>query len=175
MAKQVNVLFINGWGGDATSFELAAMRNDVIAKFGRRIYCPPPVNHNETGLILRYLEKWVDDQIMVGLSCGCSTINEVCKAAPKGDSIPYAMYLSPSMWCGIGSRPVLPIVKRAQQVTSWWGDLFNPGARQLINLQPGNRVSKLLPTINSGYAHGWSPRSPQARAALKLEIETAIG
>lgn len=174
MPRQVNVLFINGWGGDATSFELAAMRNDVLATFGKNIYCPPPVNHQETGTILRYLEKWVEDQILVGLSCGCSTINEIIKHAAKGENIPYAMYLSPSRLCGIGSRPVLPIVKRAQEINSWWGDGFNLGNLQCIHLAEGNKTTTLLPRYTSGYAHGWSPRSPVARKMLKDEIGRAI-
>jgi hypothetical protein len=85
------------------------------------------------------------------------------------------MYLSPSIYCGIGSRPVTPIVKRAQQVSSWGLDWFNPGSRQLIKLSPGNMISKLLPTIETGNAHGWTPRDPKARSALITEIERAIG
>jgi hypothetical protein len=175
MPRQVNVLFINGWGGDATSFTLAQMRNDVIAKFGLSIYCPPPVNHQETGLILRYMAKWRDDQILVGLSCGCSTINEIIKQTPTGERIPYAMYLSPSVYCGIGSRPVLPIVLRAQEVNSWALDIFNPGARQLIVKSPGNHITTLLPRLKTSNAHGFTPNNPQARALLKTEIERAIG
>lgn len=166
-----NVLFINGWGGAITSTAIAGMREATIAEFGRNIYAPPPVNYKETGLILRYLEKWKDVQILVGLSCGCSTINEIAKHAKKGERIPYAMYCSPSMWCGVGAVP--PIVERATQVTSWAGDFFNPGGRRLIVPTSDNHTTA-FDEIKSGLGHGFSPGSAAARNRLFAEIQRTL-
>lgn len=167
-----NVLFINGMGGDMTSFTLAALRNRTIAKFGKRIYAPPPVDYQETGLILRYLEKWKDLQILVGLSCGCSTINAVAKYAAKGERIPFAMFYSPSIWCGVGTVP--PIVERAAEVNSWPADFFNPGSRRLIVPAPGNTTTKFDAPIKTGLGHGFTPNSPVAEQRLFAEIERAL-
>jgi len=166
-----NVLFINGWGGAITSTSIASLRNDTVAKFGRKIYAPPPVNFRETGMILRYLEKWKDVQILVALSCGCSTINEIAKYAPKGDRIPYAMYCSPSMWCGVGYVP--PIIERATQVSSWAGDFFNPGSRQLVQRAAGNTVTK-IDVMQTSAAHGFTPGAAGVRERLWKEIERTL-
>ena len=165
--SEVNVLFINGWGGAITSTSLAGMRAKTIARFGSSIYCPPPVNYTETGLILRYLEKWTDAQILVGLSCGCSTINAIAHHVSKGERIPFAMYCSPSMWCGIGTVP--PIIRRATQVSSWAGDFFNPGTRRLVVRAPGNTTTH-IDEIKTGLAHGSTPSSPLAVDRLYAEI-----
>ena len=150
-----NVLFINGWGGAITSISLAGLRNRTIAEFGSSIYAPPPVNHQETGLILRYLEKWKDAQILVGLSCGCSTINAIAQHAKKGERIPFAMYFSPSMMCGVGTVP--PIVERAAEVNSNAADPFNPFSRRLIVPADGNVTTKFDARIQSGLRHGFTP------------------
>lgn len=171
MSVEVNVLFINGWGGSITSTSLAALRNRTIAKFGRTIYCPPPVNHQETGLILRYLEKWKDSQILVGLSCGCSTINAIAAHTQKTERIPFALYYSPSMYCGIGV--VSPIIERAQEVNSWGLDFFNPGSRRLIWPAAGNKTTKFDPQIYTGLPHGTTPNSAAAQQRLFDEIEKA--
>lgn len=165
---QVNVLFINGMGGDLTSFTLAALRNRTIAQFGRSIYSPPPIDYKETGLILRYLEKWKDLQILVGLSCGCSTINAIAThlngTKNKNERIPLAIYYSPSMWCGVGTVP--SIVERAVEVNSWAGDFFNPGSRRLIIPTNGNTITKFDTPIKTGLGHGFTPNSGVAQAVL---------
>lgn len=167
-----NVLFINGMGGDLTSFTLAALRNRTIAEFGRAIYSPPPVDYQETGLILRYLEKWKDIQILVGLSCGCSTINAISKYAAKGERIPFAMFYSPSIYCGVGK--VQPIVERAAEVNSWAADFFNPGSRRLIVPEVGNTKTKFDAPIKSGLAHGYTPNSPVAQRVLWDAIQKTL-
>lgn len=170
MSVEVNVIFINGWGGDVTSFELASMREAILAEFGRSIYCPPPVNYTETGLILRYLEDWKDPTIFAALSCGCSTVNAVTAHCPPSERIPYAMMMSPSVWCGLGY--VQPVVGKATQVTSWAGDFFNPGGRLIVQRAPDNYITQ-IDEIKSGYAHGWTPRSPLAQRRLAEEIQLA--
>lgn len=171
MTRQVNVLFINGWGGAITSGSIATLRNDTVAHFGRKIYAPPPVNHQETGLILRYLEKWKDDQILVGLSCGCSTINAIAQHAAKGERIPYAMFCSPSIWCGLGY--VHPIVERATQVTSWPADFFNPGSRMIVQRAPGNTTT-VIDKMQTSAAHGFTPGASGVRERLFAEIERTL-
>ena len=166
-----NVLFINGWGGAITSTSIAGLRNDTVAKFGRKIYAPPPVNHQETGLILRYLEKWQDVQILVGLSCGSSTINAIAQHAKKGERIPFAMYCSPSIYCGLGYVPA--IVERATQVTSWGLDFFNPGSRMLVQRAAGNRVT-VIDKMQTSAAHGFTPGASGVRERLWKEIERTL-
>lgn len=171
-----NVLFINGMGGDFTSFTLAALRNRTIAKFGRAIYAPPPVDYKETGLILRYLEKWTDIQILVGLSCGCSTINAIAKhlvdTKTKGERIPFAMYYSPSIFCGVGT--VSPIIERAAEINSRGSDPFNPGSRRLIVPAEGNTVTKFDPPTRTGLGHGFTPNSEQAQTVLWDAIQNSL-
>lgn len=166
-----NVLFINGWGGAITSQSIAGLRDRTVAKFGRNIYAPPPVNHTETGLILRYLEKWKDAQILVGLSCGCSTINLIAKHAAKGERIPYAMYCSPSIYCGLGYVP--PIVERATQVTSWAADFFNPGSRMIVQRAPGNSVT-VIDKMQTAAGHGFTPGASGVQERLWQEIERVL-
>jgi hypothetical protein len=167
-----NVLFINGWGGAITSTSLAGLRNRTIAEFGEAIYAPPPVNYEETGLILRYLEKWKDVQILVGLSCGCSTINAIAKHAASGERIPFAMYFSPSIWCGVGD--VSPIVERAAEVHSRATDPFNPGSRRLIVPADGNLTTKFDGPIKSGLHHGFTPDSQEAQQVLFEAIRQTL-
>ena len=165
--REINVLFINGWGGDMTSQSLAGLRNRVLARFQRTIYAPPPVNHTETGLILRYLEKWKEDQILVGLSCGCSTINLIAKHAPKGERIPYAMLCSPSIWCGLGTTP--DIVQRATHVSSWPADFFNPMSRRIVKRDDGS--FRGIDFVQTSAAHGFTPGAAVVTERLIAEIE----
>ncbi len=168
---EVNVLFINGMGGAFTSMSLARLRNRTVAKFGRKIYAPPPVDYKETGLVLRYLDRWKDAQILVGLSCGCSTINAIAQYANKKERIPFAMYYSPSIYCGVGQ--VSPIVERATQVSSWAVDFFNPGTRRLIAPKSGNTTTK-IDEIKTGLSHGTTPDSAAAQQRLFAEIQLAL-
>lgn len=168
---QVNVLFINGMGGALTSSSIARLRETTIAYFGRKIYAPPPVNYKETGLILRYLEKWQDIQILAGLSCGCSTINAIAQHAKKGERIPYAMYCSPSIYCGLGYVP--PLIEKATQVTSWGADFFNPFSRMLVQRAAGNRTT-VIDKMQTNKSHGLSPDAAGVALRLRNEIEKVL-
>lgn len=169
MSVEVNLIFINGWGGDPTSFSSAGLRNRILAKFGRTIYCPPPVNYKETGLILRYLDEWKDPTILVGLSCGCSTINEVLRHAPAREKVPFAIYYSPSQYCGIGKVP--SVVDRALEVNSNYFDFFNLGMQRMLYPAAGNTRTEFMPQLKTGLGHGFTPGSAQAQAILISEIE----
>lgn len=168
---ELNVLFIHGAGPNKLlGGHLEAMRNATIARFGRTIYAPPAVDYTETGLISRYLDKWKDDQILVGLSCGCSTINAIAKSRPK-ERIRYAMYCSPSMFCNLGYVP--PNVVRATQVTSWGFDIFNVGSRMLVKREGGN-VRTSLDELRTNVAHVATPSGAGVHARLFQEIERAM-
>lgn len=165
-----NVLFIHGAGPNALlGGHLEAMRDAVIRHFGRRIYAPPAVDHTESGLIARYLDKWQDVGILVGLSCGCSAVNRIANARPA-ERIPYAMYCSPSMWCGVGYVP--SNVERATQVTSVW-DFWNPGGRMLIQPASGNRKS-VIDKMQTDRGHVATPTYPAAVQRLIAEIERTL-
>jgi hypothetical protein len=168
---ELNVLFIHGAGpNNFFGGHLEAMRNATIKEFGREIYCPPAVDYTETGLIARYLDKWKNPQILIGLSCGCSTVNAICKSRPL-ERIPYAMYCSPSIWCGLGYVP--PNVERATQVTSVW-DFFNPGGRMIVQRAHGNNVS-VIDEIKTNHRHVATPSAPGVYDRLFTEIRRAQG
>lgn len=171
---QPNILWVNGWLGAKPSFALHEMRDWINGIFGNRINSPEPINHNETDKFIRLINTWKDDAICVGLSCGCSTINEAAKWVKIGERIRYAMYLSPSFPCGIGTRPCPPVIERAQEVNSMPGDPFNWFQRQAIYATPGNTKTVVLPRLKTWYGHATTPRSPEARAKLKQEIERAL-
>jgi len=168
---QPNVLCINGMGGSWTSGSLYALWQRMVEEFGRGIYAPPPVNYKETGMILRYFHKTVDPWIMVGLSCGCSTINAVAGAAPN-EKIVHAFYYSPSIYCGVGEVSIN--VAKATQVSSWKWDFFNPGSRQLIVPKGSNKVT-VFNTIQTNLGHGFTPNSPEAQAKLFAAIRLQKG
>lgn len=167
---QLNVLFINGMGGKWTSTSLAAQRQRVLAVFDRTIYSPPPVDYKETGLILRYLEKFKAPTIFSVLSCGCSTLNLIGKETEAAEIIPYGMYCSPSIWCGLGYVP--PTVKRATQVTSWGLDFFNPGSRMILQPAKGNNVT-VIDKMQTSAAHGFTPTASGVPERLIAEIKRA--
>lgn len=172
---QINVLWVNGWLGKGPSFALHLMRNDINATFGNRINSPEPINHYETDKFLRLIEAWKDDVIAVGLSCGCSTINEAAKWVRIGERIRFAMYLSPSFPCGIETRPVPPVIERVQEVNSLPViDPFNPTCRQAIVAAPGNNKTVILPRLKTWKGHGTTPMDATARSILKREIERAL-
>lgn len=169
---EVNVLFVNGWGGALTSFSLANLCNRTRAKFGRRIYAPPPVNYSDESMLMRYLDKWKDVQILVMLSCGCSVGNKIAAMRPN-ETIPYAIYYSPSRQCGILGFPVPKNIAKATQVTSNRWDFFNPGGMMCIKPARGNTTSR-IDEIYSGKAHGWSPDHAGAQDRLWKEIDFAL-
>lgn len=169
MPRELNVLFIHGAGPNKLfGGHLEAMRNATIKEFGRTIYAPPAVDYTETGLIARYLDKWKDDQILVGLSCGCSTINAIAASRPA-ERIPYAMYCSPSIYCGLGYVP--GNVARATQVTSVW-DFFNPMGRMIVQAEKGNTRS-VIDKVQTNYTHESTPSAPGIYARLFTEIRRA--
>ncbi len=167
-----NVLFINGWGGALTSFSIANLRNRTIAEFGNQIYAPPPVNYTDESMLARYLDKWVDIQILVMLSCGCSAGNKIAAVRPK-EIIPYAMYYSPSPRCGFLGFPVPKNIAKATQVTSNSWDFFNLGGMMITKPAAGNATSK-IDEIYSGKNHGWTPDHAGAQARLWAEIRVTL-
>lgn len=167
-----NVLFINGWGGAATSFSLANLRNRTVAEFGNKIHAPTPVNYTSESQIGGYLDKWKDIQILVMLSCGCSAGNKIAALRPK-ETIPYAIYYSPSRLCGILGFPVPKNIARATQVTSNPWDGFNLGGTMCIKPAKGNVTSK-IDEIYSGKSHGWTPDHDGAQARLWSEIRATL-
>jgi hypothetical protein len=171
---QINLLWINGWLGAAPSWALHQMRDETNRIFGNRIYSPEPINHNQTALFLKRIADWKDDVIAVGLSCGCSTINEAAKWVKLGERIRFAMYLSPSFPCGIGTRGVPPAVERAQEVNSGPWDMFNLGSRKAIERAPGNNKTLILPRLKTYNGHGTTPLNAQAQTILHNEIRRAL-
>ncbi len=169
---EVNVLFVNGWGGALTSFSIASLRNRTIERFGRRIYAPPPVDYSDESMLARYLDKWKDIQILVMLSCGCSAGNKIAALRPN-EVIPYAIYYSPSVRCGILRLPVPKNIARATQVTSNRYDIFNPGGILAIKRARGNTISE-IDEIKSGMSHGFTPGHAGAQARLFTEISRAL-
>lgn len=173
--SQINVLWVNGWLGKGPSFALHDMRSETNKKFGKLINSPEPINHYETDKFLKLIDQWKDDVICVGLSCGCSTINEAAKWVKIGERIRFAMYLSPSFPCGIGTRPVPPVIERAQEVNSLIGiDPFNLTCSQAIVAAKGNTKTVILPRLKTWRGHGTTPFDAQARAILHNEIKRAL-
>lgn len=168
-----NILFINGWGDALTSQPLAWLRNRTIAEFKDQIYAPPPVDYWDESMILRYLDKWVDKQILVMLSCGCSAGEKIAGLRPN-EVIPYAIFYSPSRLCGVLSFPVPKNILKAQEVNSNPFDGFNLGAMNMIKLRKGNNVTKLQPRFTTGLPHGFTPNSAQAQALLFAEIRASL-
>lgn len=166
-----NVLFIHGAGPNfLLGGALEQLRNKTIAEFRDKIYAPPAVDHSEVGLIGRYLDKWKDVQILVGLSCGCSAINAIAKSRPK-ERIPFAMYCSPSRFCNLGTVPAN--VERAMQATSNNWDGWNLGGGKIVQRTPGTKGTP-IDEYYTGYGHINSPLHPQVWSRLKLEIERSL-
>ena len=168
-----NVLFINGWGGAFTSQSLAWLRNRTIAEFRDRVYAPPPVNYTNEDMLLRYLDKWKDKQILVMLSCGCSAGDKIAGLRPN-ETIPYAIHYSPSRLCGILGFPVPKNIAKVQEVNSNYFDGFNLGAMQMIYPKKGNTTTKVMPRIFSGLPHGYTPNYLPAQELLFAEIRASL-
>lgn len=167
-----NVLFINGWGGALTSASLANLRNRTIAKFGDAIYAPPPVDYTDEGMLMRYLDKWTDVQILVMLSCGCSSGAKIAELRPK-EVIPYAIFYSPSRLCGMLGFPIPKNIAKATQVTSNPWDGFNLGVTRLVRPEKGNTTTK-IDEIYSGMNHGFTPGHQGAEQRLFSEIQATL-
>jgi hypothetical protein len=169
---QVNVLFINGWGGALTSVSLAGLCDRTRTEFGRSIYAPPPVDYTNESMVMRYLDKWVDVQILVMLSCGCSAGAKIAALRPN-ERIPYAAFYSPSRPCGILGFPIPKNIDRATQITSNPFDIFNPFGPTVIKRGSGNNRTE-IDVINSGRNHGFTPGCPVAQRRLWDEIQRAL-
>jgi hypothetical protein len=167
-----NVLFINGWGGKVTSASLAALRNRTVMHFGNKIFAPDTVNYTNEEALMSYLDKWKDPQILVMLSCGCSSGNKIA-AMRRNEVIPYAIYYSPSRLCGILGFPVPSNIAKATQVTSNPWDMFNLGAARMIKPMRGNTTSQ-IDEIYAGMPHGSTPGHGGAQARLWAEIRAAL-
>lgn len=164
-----NVLFIHGAGPNILlGGALETLRNQTIAEFGNKIYAPPAVDWTETGLIGRYLDKWKDVQILVGLSCGCSTINAIAQSRPK-ERVPFAMYCSPSRFCSLGYVP--PNVERAVQATSNNWDGWNLGGGKIVQRSSSGSP---VDVITTGYGHISSPLHPSVKKRLFDEIRLTL-
>jgi hypothetical protein len=143
---KLNVLFIHGWGPDALfGGALETLRNNTLAEFGRSIFSPASLDYQEAVKMMAYLAAWKDDTVLVGLSCAGGRINMLAKQMPK-ERIPFAMYCSPSIPCGMNGIMKLGAVpsniERALQVTPAFDPFFNPFRSNLIYHAPGNRHQK---------------------------------
>lgn len=171
---KLNIIWINGWLGKYPSYSLHLMRSAMHQEFPT-VYSQEPFNHYDTAGILAAVKRYKDPTGFVALSCGCSTINECLKwVSPAAEVVPFAMYLSPSFPCGIDTRPVPVVVKRAIEVNSAPGDWFNMTQAQAITLAPGNKTTVLLPRIRTMSFHGNTPGNEAARNALRSEIKRAL-
>lgn len=166
----VNVLFVHGAGPNAWfGGALEGLRAAVVGKFGAKVYVPRAIDYTEYNTLVRLLNQWNDPTVLVGLSCGNKSITRAA-AELSMEKIPYLMACSPSMYCGM--TPLPPNVQRATQVTSWWGDIFNPGSRMLLKKSSVNGKTE-LDRIDTGYGHTASPGSPVVVKRLLDEIDLA--
>lgn len=174
--KEVNVLFIHGWGPDALFGQaLETLRRNTIAEFGNSIFAPPAVDYQEAAKMMAYLARWNDDTVIAGLSCGCGRINMLAKQMPK-ERIPFAIYYSPSIPCGMNAYQKLGAVptniERGLQVTPAVDIFFNPFRQNLIYPAPGNTTSK-IEFMQSDKGHGSTPLYGPAQERFFNEIEHA--
>jgi hypothetical protein len=176
MTKEVNILFIHGWGPDALFGQaLETLRRNTIAEFDDTIFAPPALDYQEAAKMMAYLARWKDDTIMVALSCGCGRVNMLAKDMPA-ERIPFAMYCSPSIPCGmnpvqkLGAVPVN--IERALQVTPSSDWFFNPFRQNLIYAAPGNTTSK-IEFMQSDRGHGTTPLYGPAQDRFFAEIKRA--
>lgn len=174
--KEINVLFIHGWGPDALfGGALETLRNNTIAEFGNTIFAPPALDYQEAAKLMAYLARWQDDTVIAGLSCGCGRINMLATQMPK-ERIPFAIYYSPSIPCGMNAYQKLgavpPNIERALQVTPSYDWFFNPFRQHLIYAAPGNTTSK-IEFMQSDKGHGTTPLYGPAQERFFAEIRRA--
>lgn len=166
----VNLQFVFGVGDETFGQYVIQLRNEAMAKFKDRIYCPRILDWTEGVTLNRLLGKWNDPTILAAHSCGNSTITNAA-VNNSMEKIPYLCCMAPSIWC---SPALLTVnVARATQFTSWWGDGFNPGGRQLLNKASSNNRTA-LDVVYTGQGHVQTPGSPLVRVRLFQEIERAI-
>lgn len=167
----INVQFVYGAGSDDLfGGGLRDLQAAVKAKFGNAVYSPRIIDYTEYQTLLRLLRQWKDPTILVGHSCGCNPITAAAVELSM-EPIPYLMAIAPSIYCSPWNLP--PNVKRATQATSWWGDFFNPGGRQLLQRSSVNNKTS-LDVIATGMGHVQAPYSPLVKARLLKEVELAL-
>ena len=168
----INVQFVYGAGPDNLfGSGLRELRDEVIKKFGAKVYVPRIIDYTEYETLLRLLRKWQDPTVLVGHSCGCMSITSAAVAISM-ERVPYLMAIAPSIYCSVAALP--SNVRRATQMSSWWGDFFNPGARQLLSLNGANKTT-VLDCITTGYGHVPAPYAPVVGKRLLAEIDLALG
>lgn len=169
----INVLMVHGAGpNNWFGGYLEAMRNAVLKKFPdpKQVWVPRAIDWTEYNTLVRLLAQWKDDTILVGLSCGCTSVT-LAIAEHSMEKIPYAMLCSPSMFCGV--TPLPPNVRRATQVTSNRLDGWNLGARMLVSISAVNKTTA-LDQFFTGMAHIASPGHPTVVKRLLDEIDLAL-
>jgi hypothetical protein len=167
----VNVQFVYGAGND-TMFGggLRWLQTAVKKEFGDKVYSPRILDYTEYETLYRLLQKWKDDTILIGHSCGN---NPITAAAVKFsmERIPYLLCIAPSIYCPVSALP--PNVGRATQATSNAFDFFNPGGRQLLRPSGVNNKTK-IDVIATGASHLNAPYSAAVRDRLLKEIRLAL-
>lgn len=168
----INVQFVYGAGPDnLLGSGLRELRDEVIKKFGGKVYVPRIIDYTEYETLLRLLRKWQDPTILVGHSCGCMSISQASMAISM-ERVPYLMAIAPSIYCPVAA--ISANVRRASQMTSWWGDFFNPGGRQLLKLNGANHAT-VLDVVYTGYGHVPAPFAPVVGKRLLAEVDFALG
>lgn len=170
----VNLLGIYGAGPDEGPFGFGGWLKQLIdemkAEFKDAIYVPRLIDYTEYATLKRLLAKWKDPTILVTHSCGSNAATHAAVELSM-EPIPYMLCIAPSMFCP--SAPLPPNVRRATQATSWLGDPFNLGGRQLIKASGVNNKTK-IDTIFTGRGHVPAPGAPELRPRLRAEIKLAL-
>lgn len=167
----VNVQFVYGAGND--NWYGAALRNlqaNTKTKFGDSVYSPRILDWTEMATLDRLVGKWNDPTILVGHSCGCLPVTRTA-VVNSMKRIPFIMAIAPSMYCS--PQAVTPNVSALCQASSWWGDFFNPGARQLVS-RTSNNERTAVSVFTTGLSHLNAPSSPVVKSRLWTEIELAL-
>lgn len=168
----INVQFVYGAGPDNLfGSGLRELRDEVVKKFGAKVYVPRIIDYTEYETLLRLLRKWQDPTILVGHSCGCMSITQAALAISM-ERVPYLMAIAPSIYCPVAALP--NNVRRATQMTSWWGDFFNPGGRNLL-YKTGANTTTVLDFIYTGYGHVPAPFAPVVGKRLLAEVDLVLG
>lgn len=165
----VNVVFVFGVGDETFGQYVIQLRNQCIAKFGNKIYSPRILDWTEGATLARLLKQWNDPTILVAHSCGNQTITQAALNNSM-EKVPYLCCMAPSMFCS--PVPLAVNVARATQFTSWTGDWFNLGGRQLLKKASSNNRT-VLDVVYTGEGHVQTPGSPLVKNRLFQEIERA--
>jgi hypothetical protein len=167
----INVQFVYGAGNDAAfGGGLRWLQSAVKAEFKDAVYSPRILDYTEYNTLVRLLQRWKDDSVLVGHSCGNLSITRAAVEVSM-ERIPYLLAISPSIYCRVSPLP--PNVARATQATSNFFDFFNPGGRMLLSRSSINNKTR-LDSINTGSTHLRAPYSVVVRDRLLQEIRTAL-